>query len=150
MVDSRSLLLGVFRASKHEQETLGVIGSNRRSQQYTPQPLTLASAAVFLHWLHFHADWSKLTLPGSYASRPSVTTSIPRIIAIWKSQRRPGAAEAVAGAAGAGRASERVVVESDCEFRCTYVCAVRHKLPEWGERRSPPAAAPIALHMHRT
>ena len=27
---SGSLLLGVFRASTHEQETLGVIGSNRK------------------------------------------------------------------------------------------------------------------------
>ena len=29
--DSGSLLLGVFRASKHEQETLGVIGRHRKS-----------------------------------------------------------------------------------------------------------------------
>ena len=31
--DSGSSLLGVFRASKHEQETLGVIGSNRKQQE---------------------------------------------------------------------------------------------------------------------
>ena len=31
--DIGSLLLGVFRASQHKQETLGVIGSNRKSQQ---------------------------------------------------------------------------------------------------------------------
>ena len=48
--DSGNLLLRVFRASRHEQETLGAIGSNRKSQQYknvgTPQPLTLATASV--------------------------------------------------------------------------------------------------------
>jgi hypothetical protein len=33
--DIGSLLLGVFRASKHEQETLGAIGSSRKSSQYT-------------------------------------------------------------------------------------------------------------------
>ena len=39
--------MGVFRASTHEQETLGVIGSHRKSQQYTPQPLTLGFRRFF-------------------------------------------------------------------------------------------------------
>ena len=33
MGDIGSLLLGVFRASKHEQETLGAIGSNMKQQE---------------------------------------------------------------------------------------------------------------------
>ena len=45
--DGGSLLLRVFEASTHEQETLGATGSNRKQQEvgavyyvYTPQPLT--------------------------------------------------------------------------------------------------------------
>ena len=34
------MLLRVFRGSEHEQETLGVMGSHRKSQQYTSSPTT--------------------------------------------------------------------------------------------------------------
>ena len=44
--DGGSMLLRVFRASQHEQETLGAIGSNRKPQQNTPRPQTLGKLAV--------------------------------------------------------------------------------------------------------
>ena len=53
--DSGGLLLGIFRASTYEQETLTAIESNRKSQQYTPTT-NLGRAVVvdasLASWIH--------------------------------------------------------------------------------------------------
>jgi hypothetical protein len=62
------MLLRVFRGSEHEQETLGVLGSTRKSQQYTPQPQTLVvinTGGPFLYDVSWRSDvsYKKSRLP---------------------------------------------------------------------------------------
>ena len=71
----------VYGASRHEQETLGATGSNRKSQQYTPQPLTLDGASEPL-----------LCLPGAGSGRVDLRRgrAMVRFEVVDENCRRPG------------------------------------------------------------